>query len=351
MKPLIFAASRWYISFFVGFLATCIAPATLDCLRFTQSSATAQNAVELEVIDDESGDPISARITFTKSAKKLVRPKKILFAGEQWLIESKTALSPPVGEYEFLVQRGPEFKEIRGGFTIEPKAKDTVLVEVPRAVDMHAEHWFSGDHLSALPADQLRRWQTADAVDMIVSTSNPVAEKNAQPIANPASKNSRTKGTKQPQEKESEEDNSLTLGLQLSTTSRQLSNPYASIIAHGIPQPNERITNELKDAPEAKPGSKPIATISEMLTQIEESKQSAEMLSELTQPWTRDVPILLATNGIGAIQILSSYNRPLADDRLAVSSPSSSPFLQGSINILRGKEKIQSELFAPIPAS
>jgi hypothetical protein len=351
MKPWIFAASRWYIAISAGFLATGIAPAPLDCLRFSVSTASAQNAIEMEIIDDESGEPISARITFTKSAKKLVRPKKLLFAGEQWLFETKAALSPPVGEYEFLVQRGPEFKEIRGGFTIEPKAKDTVLVEVPRAVDMHAENWFSGDHLSSMPMDQLRRWQMADAVDMIVSTSIPTDAKATQSTTNPATKNTRSKRDKQQPDNEPPANTALTLGLQLSTSSQRLSSPHANVLIHGIPQPAGPTANEPKDTPETKISPKQSTTIAEMLMQIEESKRSADTLSELVQPWTRDVPLLLATNGIGAVQILSSYNRLLADDRLIVSPSDGSQRMHGTIQLMRGKEKIPSELFAPIPES
>ena len=101
-----------------------------------------QGAVELEFTDKESGELISARITFTKSAKKLTRPRKVLFAAEQWLAEKKLQLSPPNGEFEFSVQRGPEFNEIKGGFTIEPRAKDSVPIEIPRSIDMNAEHWY-----------------------------------------------------------------------------------------------------------------------------------------------------------------------------------------------------------------
>ena len=99
-----------------------------------------QGVVDIDITDRESGESVPARILFTKSLKKLSRPKKILFSGDQWLVEKNVQLTPPNGDYEFIVKRGPEFSEIVGGFTIEPRAKDTIPVTVPRAVDMHAEH-------------------------------------------------------------------------------------------------------------------------------------------------------------------------------------------------------------------
>ena len=162
---------------------------TTACLlqSFFPTLCVGQGAITLEFADKESGEPVSARIAFTKSAKKLSRPRKILFAGDQWLAEKKFQINPPNGEFEFIVMRGPEFSEIKGGFTIEPRARDTVSVEIPRSINMHMEHWYSGDHLSSLPYHELSRWQMADAVDLAVSTVNtnelnPIQSKTMEPI-------------------------------------------------------------------------------------------------------------------------------------------------------------------------
>ncbi len=147
-------------------------------MAISPTFVVAQGFVELEFSDQKSGELVSARILFTKSAKKLSRPKKLLFAGDQWLAEKKIQITPPNGDFEFVVQRGPEFHEIHGGFSIEPRAKDNVPIAIPRSIAMYEEHWYSGDHYSSLPLNDLQRWQRADAVDMVVSTE-PVSSTNS----------------------------------------------------------------------------------------------------------------------------------------------------------------------------
>jgi hypothetical protein len=135
------------------------------------SRSDGQNQVVLDVVDSESGKGVPARVEFTRSGKKLKRDRKTLTSGDTWLAEGSLPIQPPPGDYEFLVQRGPEFNTIRGGFTVERGSRDTVLIEVPRSIDMHDEGWYSGDLGSELPAEQLARWQRADAIDMAIHTS------------------------------------------------------------------------------------------------------------------------------------------------------------------------------------
>ena len=52
----------------------------------------------MEFSDSDSSAPVSARMSFTKSPKKVIRPRKLLQAGEQWLAEEKFPLSLPNGE-------------------------------------------------------------------------------------------------------------------------------------------------------------------------------------------------------------------------------------------------------------
>lgn len=326
-----FFYSNWFFAFTLSIFSIGL-----------QQKSTGQSAIEMEFLDEESGAPVSARLTFTKSGKRLSRPKKMLFAGEQWLGEQKLALSPPVGEYEFLVQRGPEFKEIRGGFTIEPKAKDSVVVEIPRAVDMHAEHWFSGDHLSSLPAKQLTRWQQADAVDIAVSTEAPSL--SATPTKPPSNSKRRDKDRSSD---DSQEDNTDVIGLQLTTQSQWLDWSKGAAIIHGIETKSSDTEVKPSSAPESGVKTPSTIPVADALSKIQSAKEKDGALIELVRPWTRDVPILLGSQSIDAVQLLSTYNRPTGDDRIALSKASKT-ILQGNIQIQRGKERILSELFAPI---
>ena len=291
-------------------LLSVILLGTAICLLHSLSPTlcVGQGAIELEFVDKESGEPVSARIAFTKSAKKLSRPRKLLFAGDQWLAEKKFPLSPPNGEFEFIVMRGPEFSEIKAGFTIEPRARDTVSVEIPRSVNMHMEHWYSGDHLSSLPYNELSRWQMADAVDLAVSTVNTnelhlIQSKTTDPA-----------------------------GLRLGTLSRYLEWEHGAVLLHGW-----RSAGLKSDGPES-------------LKLLDEVKSNNTVTAELVRPWSRDVPLLLASDTIRSVQILSSYNRPGGDDRLMIPKQSVNGIL-GRVLLTQGKEKTPSEVFAPIDSN
>ena len=289
-----------------------------------------QGSIELEFFDKESGEPVSARIVFTKGSKKLSRPRTILFSGEQWLAEKKVPLSPSNGEFEFSVLRGPEFKEISGGFTIEPRAKDSVPVEIPRAIDMHAEHWFSGDHLSSLHSDELIRWQLADAVDLAVSAQSMSSSKANQ------SKPYNPKPSKGPRKRNEPSEKSRTDldGLGLVTAGHYLEWDHGSVLMHGPQLAPSQLAHSKIDGADA-------------LKILFEAKGQDDILAELVRPWSRDVPLMLSSDAIRSVQLLSSYNRPNGDDRLAIAKESAKGNL-GQVQLTQGKVKALSDIFAPI---
>jgi hypothetical protein len=308
---------------------------------FLPISLFGQGSVEMEFSDSDSSAPVSARMSFTKSPKKVIRPRKLLQAGEQWLAEEKFPLSLPNGEYEFLAERGPEFKVIRGGFTMESKAKDVVTVAVPRSVDMHAEGWYSGDHLSTLPPSVLKRWQAGDALDLAISVAQnqPASEvtQPKRPIA-PATSNI--------------ED----IGLQLTLNSQRIEWQQGALLLHSDPPrhtnpPHQDDFYEQPDAqgpttPELSPSKTDTAQVLQHLSKTKEHGHWIELLN----PWQRDTPFLLATDQVRAVQILSEGNRPGSDVQIAFPKSNAGKFLEGKVPILRGKERSFLSLFAPIPA-
>ncbi len=295
----------------------------------------------MEFSDSDSSAPVSARMSFTKSPKKVIRPRKLLQAGEQWLAEENFPLSLPNGEYEFLVERGPEFKVIRGGFTIESKAKDVVTVEIPRSVDMHAEGWYSGDHLSTLLPTVLKRWQAADALDLAVSVAqdqtNSEVTKPKKPIA--------------PTTSDIED-----LGLQLTLKSQRVEWQQGAFLLHSDPLHLAHPSHQ--DESKVQPDTQALTT-PELFTSKTDTVQVLQHLSqikadgqwiELLNPWQRDIPFLLATEQVRAVQILSEGNRPGSDVQIAFPKSNAGKFMEGKVPIVRGKERSFLSLFAPIPA-
>ena len=61
------------------------------------------------------------------------------------IVPGKILLKLPLGNYSFVIERGPEYLDQSGYFTINTFADDTKQVELRRFVDMAAEGWWSGD--------------------------------------------------------------------------------------------------------------------------------------------------------------------------------------------------------------
>lgn len=294
------------------------------------SGLKAQN-IDLDFRDRDNGANVIARLKFTKGLKQASLPRTILKSGSWFLAEGSFSIAPKPGEYEFVVHRGHEFTEIRGGFTIEKGARDIVSIEIPRSTNMSKEGWYSGDHRGDLPIDQLKRWQRADAVDLVVSLweSNPTELLTTKGDASNQSRrlNIQTKSN-------TEQAGIQELGLGLNTISHRWQSDGGSLLLHPISESVTGLDAENIRLPE----------IMEKLADWEFAKR---FVPELEYLWAREVPILLSSDRIRAAQVLNSTNLPNGDIELDLGSnpKGSGPFkLRGS----QGKQIAWKEVFAPI---
>ncbi|MBM3964543.1 MAG: hypothetical protein FJ308_05670 [Planctomycetes bacterium] len=318
---------------------------------FASQSALAQNEVTLEVIDEKTGEPTAARIEVVKSAKKLNRDRKTLISGDTWLAEGKLVLQPPPGEYEFLAKRGPEFKEIRGGFTIERRAKDVVVIELPRSVDMHDEHWYSGDLGVELERETARRWQIADAVDMVVTNlRGQKREASAGQDAKSKITNANKTGTKNPTAKSPAAKNGMLvpgsidlIGSRWGSMSLDILAPEIGVAIHRYEQVENAVDSPLGERPDAKDlGWKDAWNV------IETFRGDQQALIEITQPGARDTPFLLADPNVKLVRVLSSVNRPKGDDSFTFPrSADSSVF--ATLSLGASKDRTALLINAPFP--
>lgn len=303
-------------------LAGC---ALLGCLQQLRS----QN-IELEIRDRDSRVGTSARLRFTKGEKQAGLPRNLLKVGKWTLAESNIPIAPKPGEYEFLAQRGHEFNEIRGGFSIEKGARDVVSVELPRSTNMRQEGWYSGDHFSSLRAELLQRWQQADAIDLVVSSSQEPADQSDSTLKS----NTRPK-RKAESNSTLESAGELELGSRLSTTSLRWESLSGTVLFHPIDESESLGTDKPKGLVQAM----------ELLSDYDRVKNH---VPELEQLWTQDVPILLSSNQIKAAQILNFANTPDGDAKLEIKpnlDPRSTIRLSGKMI----RQGMPNEIFAPIP--
>jgi len=294
--------------------------------------ARAQNHVALDAVDSHTDQPIPARIEFTKSGKKLNRDRKALIAGDTWLVEGSQLIQPPPGDYEFMARRGPEFNVIHGGFTVERGTRDSILIEIPRSVDMHAENWFSGDMSAEVSSSDLARWQVADALDMAIH-ARVLSSKNPQ-TAEPKKTASAKK--KKPDDAPEFTDPDL-VGYRWMNEAIEFRSPDLGLAIH-----------RLSEAHLAKTGIDAMLPEGSAYGLLNGTREDAEVLGELTQLWSRDVPILLAYPQVRCARILGIANRPKKDELLTISKQPDAPEF-GKVLISLGTDRLSSPIAAPLP--
>jgi hypothetical protein len=250
-----------------------------------RSSSVAETTIEINFLDQSTGEKIASRLEFTKPLSKAPRPRNALVAGRQLLVEGTARFLPAPGAYEFMVRRGPEFSEVRSGFELERNAQDAFDVFVPHTVPMRSWGWHSGDLHGRMAPELLSRWMRADDLDVVATsiqvpqTSPDGSKRSTAKISGEASCNS---------------DGTVPRTLPgVQTQSLFFDQPgQAGVLIHRFDKPS----NDSK-----------ASTSFEYLSQF--GLQDA-CFSELTRPWERDVPLLLATGKIDSIQVLSSHLQP-----------------------------------------
>ncbi len=323
----------------------------LLALLSTTEFASGQTVV-MEFYDDQSGEPVSARIQWTKGAKRITRPRALLGNGDWWLATPDFSITPREGEYEFIVHRGPEFSDIRGGFEIERASRDVVPVEIPRSTHMHEEFWYSADHSSTLPPDQTLRWQKGDAIDL-VSIAEGVMRNTTSPSTTTATPPRPVRSDpKKAYEKLVESTDPDAVGMQMQTSYSTYNAKHGKVRLHRLPLPNVEPSEEKSDTePEIElPKPRPLS-FGEVMERIEAERQEGTTFVELVDPWSRDTPILLATGLIHAVQTLNGVSRPRTDESLVLNIAKEREGIFGRIRRTHGKDSASFPVFAPFEDS
>ncbi|MBX3411359.1 MAG: CehA/McbA family metallohydrolase [Pirellulales bacterium] len=138
-----------------GDLVTCprllsrdrwVAALTLFCLLATASTAWAKGGtLELTVVDAATGRPVACRLHLKNASGKVRRIARLPFWHDHVVIPGHVTLDLPRGQYQFEIERGPEYVRVSGHFAIEDNADDAKTVELKRIADMADEGWWSGD--------------------------------------------------------------------------------------------------------------------------------------------------------------------------------------------------------------
>jgi len=164
----------------------CLAPAVL---------AAGNGELEIRAVDSATGKPVAVRVHLKDARGKTVKPPKVPFWNDHFVLPGSMILELPVGTYMFEMERGLEYKTRSGHFILERNASDNTVVEMNRFIDMTKEGWWSGDLYVDQPAKDIELFMQADDLHVaaLLGWGTPPALKRASPAAK--GKPSSTKGS------------------------------------------------------------------------------------------------------------------------------------------------------------
>ncbi len=94
------------------------------------------------------------RVHLTGPDGKPVQPKGRPFWRDHFVFDGRAELKLPAGNYQYEVERGPEFARLQGTASVQSGKKTTIQATLKRIADLRKSGWFSGDlHVHRDPKD------------------------------------------------------------------------------------------------------------------------------------------------------------------------------------------------------
>ncbi|MEM8946532.1 MAG: hypothetical protein AAGD11_15270 [Planctomycetota bacterium] len=123
----------------------------------------------IRVLDQDTGQPIPAKMELRNSRGRpvRVRPSEAVAQDNYFVFDGQVTLELRRGEYQFLIEAGPEYQTRPGNFRIDKHAEDTTAVTLKRRVNMQAEGWWAGDLDVRLRADVLPELMRGTRVNLV----------------------------------------------------------------------------------------------------------------------------------------------------------------------------------------
>jgi hypothetical protein len=139
-----------------------LAAVALVIIAVEQACAGPGGVLKLEVIDRDTHSPVACRMYLTNAAKKALKAPNVPFWHDHFVFDGSIAIKLPKGEYDFEIERGPEYLVRYGHFTMDNFSDDKQVVDLKRFVDMAADGWWSGDLDVRRPAKDLKLLMLAE---------------------------------------------------------------------------------------------------------------------------------------------------------------------------------------------
>jgi hypothetical protein len=243
--------------------------------------------LELTVVDKDTGKPIPCRMHLMTAKGQPRRVEKVPYWNDHFAMPGKMMLRLPLGNYTFVLERGLEYLDQNGNFTLNVFADDAKQIELRRFTDMAAEGWFSADMDIRRPASDIELLMLADDLHLgeVVTWGN---EKSVGQVANlPKSKKDDTKPgqvSNLPHVFDTNRCYQLLAGIE--------SRSGGEIIYHRLSTPLKLVATD-KQYPS-------------LIQDAMEAKKQKDAWVEIANPASWDMPTLVALNLVDSIQVANS---------------------------------------------
>jgi hypothetical protein len=150
-----------------------LAACTWLWLAATAWAARYDGQLAITALDEETQEPLAVRMELRDARGRpvRVRPDGAVVAGDGIYFDGSVTLQLRRGEYQFLIEAGPEYRTRPGHFAIDRNAEDIEQVTLKRSVDMQAEGWWAGDLDVDASAADLPLLMRARGVDFVPATA------------------------------------------------------------------------------------------------------------------------------------------------------------------------------------
>ena len=127
----------------------------------------ATGRLQITVVDKDTRKPVPCRIHLKSPNGKPRKAERMPFWQDHFVFPGDISLKLPLGGYTFVLERGLEYVDCSGNFTIENFADDSKQVELQRFVDMSKEGWWSGDLDVHRPLNDIQLLMQADDLHVV----------------------------------------------------------------------------------------------------------------------------------------------------------------------------------------
>lgn len=135
------------------------------------TARAAKGKLELTVVDRDTGQPIACRMHLRNAKGRPHKPRKTPSWNDHFALDGTLTLELSLGEYSFELERGPEYVDRSGRFTINRFADDQKEVDLHRFVDMSSHGWWSGDLDVRRPVRDIQSLMQSDDLHVVPLTT------------------------------------------------------------------------------------------------------------------------------------------------------------------------------------